>query len=547
LRPMILIPASLLTGLNSEQLTAVLTHELAHIRRYDHLFLLIQRLIEALLFFHPAVWYLGRCIARERENSCDDQALAAGTDRLVYSLSLLRVAELNWEGAVGNALLTGLAADGDEPSQLRRRIARLLGVPFHRVTAGPPVPFVRSALIAGILLFVLAAGVTFWMLRPDKADRDRQAAVHEQPKTAAVTGTSHPGAGTDKEEIADAAPSDILERPTVRLVPGRPETVVVTGGDGPRKLQTVEVAETPARFLRLPGSIALDPNRLARIRARINGEIVEIASVEPDPSQPAGGALRRTIRFGDRVRKGDILAILEGDERDAQRRAAVPEGANRAGETGPSRIEILAPIGGAIVEKNVAAGSIVDRDNILFQIADLSQLMVFAQVAEDDRPAIRSLPPEMRRWTIHWKRELHRQPIDATFDLNSQIIDPAIRSAIITGWIDNSDLSLVGQSITAVIDIPADPSVAEIPEHALIEEGSSFVVFVKDGEGEEFTRRKVAVRRWAGGSAFIGLRVTDEERSRGIEALHVGEQILYLYAREVEAEWKNLRSRAAPP
>lgn len=54
-RPMILLPITFTTGLTPEQIDAIFTHELAHVRRYDHLVLMGQRIVEALLFFHPAV------------------------------------------------------------------------------------------------------------------------------------------------------------------------------------------------------------------------------------------------------------------------------------------------------------------------------------------------------------------------------------------------------------------------------------------------------------------------------------------------------------
>src|SRR5262249_56001468 len=81
-------------GLTADQLSALLTHELAHIRRFDLVVNLLQRVIETLLFFHPAVWYLSRQISRERENCCDDCVLAAGWQGTVYADALLRIAGL---------------------------------------------------------------------------------------------------------------------------------------------------------------------------------------------------------------------------------------------------------------------------------------------------------------------------------------------------------------------------------------------------------------------------------------------------------------------
>ncbi|MDP6545300.1 MAG: M56 family metallopeptidase, partial [Phycisphaerae bacterium] len=128
LRPMILLPASLVTGLTTEQIEAILTHELAHIRRYDHLVNLLQRVIESALFFHPAVWCVSRLIRAERENCCDDLAVAIGGERYVYASSLVRVGEIclcqrNAAGLAGAATL----AAADRPCQLRRRIVRLFG------------------------------------------------------------------------------------------------------------------------------------------------------------------------------------------------------------------------------------------------------------------------------------------------------------------------------------------------------------------------------------------------------------------------------------
>ena len=76
LRPVILLPASALSGLTPQQLEAIIAHELAHIRRHDYLINLLQSLIETLLFYHPAVWWVSRQIRREREHCCDDLAVA---------------------------------------------------------------------------------------------------------------------------------------------------------------------------------------------------------------------------------------------------------------------------------------------------------------------------------------------------------------------------------------------------------------------------------------------------------------------------------------
>jgi beta-lactamase regulating signal transducer with metallopeptidase domain len=88
IKPVILLPASALSGLNPHQLEAILAHELAHIRRHDYLVNLLQTLVETLLFYHPAVWWLSRRIRVERENCCDDLAVSLCGDPVAYASTL---------------------------------------------------------------------------------------------------------------------------------------------------------------------------------------------------------------------------------------------------------------------------------------------------------------------------------------------------------------------------------------------------------------------------------------------------------------------------
>ena len=90
-RPVVLIPASAFLHLTPEALEAVLAHELAHICRADYLANLLQSLGEALLFFHPAAWWLSRHVRELREHCCDDLAasLCGNPMALAQGLSAL--------------------------------------------------------------------------------------------------------------------------------------------------------------------------------------------------------------------------------------------------------------------------------------------------------------------------------------------------------------------------------------------------------------------------------------------------------------------------
>ncbi len=121
LRPVVLVPASTLTGLSPRQLEAILAHELAHVRRHDYLVNLLQTAVETLLFYHPAVWWVSVQIRRERESCCDDLAVAVCGDRLGYARALVDLESLRTP-----APRLVLAASG---GSLSDRVRRLVGAP----------------------------------------------------------------------------------------------------------------------------------------------------------------------------------------------------------------------------------------------------------------------------------------------------------------------------------------------------------------------------------------------------------------------------------
>src|SRR3954471_2371636 len=148
LKPVILVPASALSGLNPHQLEAIMAHELAHIRRHDYLVNLLQVVVETLLFYHPAVWWLSRRIRAERENCCDDLAVSLCGDPFTYAQAL---ADL--EGLRGPARRFVIAADG---GSLVQRVRRLLGAPSH---AGRPPGWLAGSASVLVLLGITAGTV----------------------------------------------------------------------------------------------------------------------------------------------------------------------------------------------------------------------------------------------------------------------------------------------------------------------------------------------------------------------------------------------------
>lgn len=93
LKPVILIPIGLINSLEQREVEAILLHELAHIRRNDHLVNLLQSMLETLLFFNPAVLWLSHLIRTERENCCDDMVLHHTQNKVGYIKALVRFEE----------------------------------------------------------------------------------------------------------------------------------------------------------------------------------------------------------------------------------------------------------------------------------------------------------------------------------------------------------------------------------------------------------------------------------------------------------------------
>ena len=103
LKPLVLIPITWTTQLTPEAIEAVIIHELTHIRRFDLWVILVQRIAETLLFFHPAVWSLSKRISYERELCCDAESARLLDSNLCYATALEQVARYLFEHSTPNS------------------------------------------------------------------------------------------------------------------------------------------------------------------------------------------------------------------------------------------------------------------------------------------------------------------------------------------------------------------------------------------------------------------------------------------------------------
>jgi beta-lactamase regulating signal transducer with metallopeptidase domain len=133
LEPVVLLPAAALAGLSAQQIEAILAHELAHIRRHDYVVNLLQTLVETVLFYHPAVWWVSRRIRIERENCCDDLAVNLCGDPVAYATALADLEALRSSGPAPERHIAMAATGGS----LLQRVRRLLGAPSSHSGRGP--------------------------------------------------------------------------------------------------------------------------------------------------------------------------------------------------------------------------------------------------------------------------------------------------------------------------------------------------------------------------------------------------------------------------
>jgi len=292
---------------------------------------------------------------------------------------------------------------------------------------------------------------------------------------------------------------------------------------------------------------AVDADWIAAVRAERTLRAWKLTPHEIDAVTREASALRERWK-------------LEDDDMDPEEREAATEHL-RVSEAktgaGWAEYEVRAPMGGFLVEKSVNVGTMVDTDDDLFKIADLSRIMVLAYVYEEDLPQLARLSDDERVWDIDLKADPTDKPRRGRFTLIGPIIDVNMHTGALIGWLENDEMTKndvgklngdseklrPGQFITATIRLPADPDMVAVPATALIEEGNADAVFVVSShEPYEVTRRQVAVTRRGKEHVFIRAQPDQRERAEGAQPLSVGEEVVKSGGLELDAELTGLQS-----
>lgn len=145
IKPVVLLPLSMSSGLSLQQVEMLLAHEIAHIKRYDYLVNFLQTLVEVIFFFHPAVHWISKQVRAEREYCCDDVALSCCDNPLAYANTLTQAEMLRPH----HIPTLAMAASGGD---LKNRIFRVVD---HQCT--PKNTFNSDALVAVVVLSLLSS------------------------------------------------------------------------------------------------------------------------------------------------------------------------------------------------------------------------------------------------------------------------------------------------------------------------------------------------------------------------------------------------------
>jgi TonB family protein len=210
IRPAILLPAAVLSGMPAAHLDAILAHELAHIRRSDFLVNVLQSAAEVLLFYHPAVWWVSRQIRVERELCADDLAVAISGDRVTYATALTSLESLRAE-PLAIAMVSG--------DDLLTRVKRLLD---PDVTTRPRISGGFAMTVAMMLLLFALTGTetSTSAAGPVIAQTQATPVPSAAMQTAAPVKPSPAAAKPRPAESTDASPTARAEQASRSQVTG---------------------------------------------------------------------------------------------------------------------------------------------------------------------------------------------------------------------------------------------------------------------------------------------------------------------------------------
>ena len=306
-----------------------------------------------------------------------------------------------------------------------------------------------------------------------------------------------------------------------------------------------DLGEKKSELVDALSQLRLDQERLAKLEAGYQKQVIAEASVRQARRDVEAGLIavaraERTLRVW-RLSDVEVDAVKEEADRIRSRQGKRDTDRERSW----ARVEVRAPFGGVVLERNVALGDVVDTAADLFKIADLGRLCVWAHAYENHLPDLLRLPMPIA-WSIRLKADPNALPLQGSVDMIGSIVDPTQHTAVLRGHVDNAQGMLrAGQFITATIDLPPSPDEIVIPIAALLEDGQQSTVMVQPNPEEtQYVLRNVKVTRRVQEAAYLTAQQVPVDAGHNLAALQPGDQVVTTGAMALKAKLGELKTLA---
>jgi len=331
-RPLVLIPATWATEMPLPMLEAVIAHELAHLVRRDLWVNLLQRIVETLLFYHPAVWWLSRRLRIERELCADQLAVSVTGDRTVYAQALEHIAS-GRQAEIRPALAAFLRGETD--MRLLQRVRNILGQPTTERSRLWPAGIIALALPLGLWAATALDGVA---IADDEGDEPKKPTIKRESGDSDAEGPikirkkdpRREEGGDGKRDVEVIEDRIIRYRPTKIDKPLRDEIVEerVIKRDG-KPIVEVQLGRKEASGDQ--GDRRIDEltklvKRLAAQVERLQDEVTQLRGGKSGEKQPA----EKVEQLQRRRKEVDERDQLDSRKRELEQEAEKIETAQRA-------------------------------------------------------------------------------------------------------------------------------------------------------------------------------------------------------------------------
>ncbi len=193
-RPILLLPEGIVSRLTSKQMSAILAHELCHVRRRDNLAATMHMLVEAVFWFHPLVWWIGARMVEERERACDEEVLEQGNQPHEYANGILTVCRFYLESPLA-------CASGVTGADLKKRIEAIMTPHLlARLTLTRKLMLTSAAIVA-VAGPTLAGMLKAPQTKPDSSTFEVASVKPGDPDARGVRINFLPGGGLRAENV----------------------------------------------------------------------------------------------------------------------------------------------------------------------------------------------------------------------------------------------------------------------------------------------------------------------------------------------------------